>query len=82
MDRAPHDAKRGHTMRIRTVGKTNVSAVGLSAMGFSHGYGPGTPADEAIDLVRKAFELGCTTADVHGCPTGVRLSRSGRNWAR
>jgi aryl-alcohol dehydrogenase-like predicted oxidoreductase len=38
-------------------------------MGFSHGYGPGTTADDAIDLMRTAFDLGCTfydTAEVYG----------------
>jgi aryl-alcohol dehydrogenase-like predicted oxidoreductase len=37
-------------------------------MGFSHGYGPGSSADDAIDLMRKAFDLGCTfydTAEVY-----------------
>jgi aryl-alcohol dehydrogenase-like predicted oxidoreductase len=54
----------------------NVSAIGLGAMGFSHGYGPGTPADEATDLMRKAFELGCTfydTAEVYGNGDNERL---------
>jgi hypothetical protein len=32
-------------------------------MGFSHGYGPGVSDDEAIDLMRKAFDLGCTFYD-------------------
>jgi aryl-alcohol dehydrogenase-like predicted oxidoreductase len=55
-------------MRTRTLGRLQVSAVGLGAMGFSHGYGPGVGADEAIDLMRKAFDLGCTfydTAEVY-----------------
>jgi aryl-alcohol dehydrogenase-like predicted oxidoreductase len=63
-------------MRTRSLGEINVSAVGLGAMGFSHGYGPGTPADEAIDLMRKAFELGCTfydTAEVYGNGDNDRL---------
>lgn len=55
-------------MRTRNLGKLEVSAVGLGAMGFSHGYGPGTTDDESIDLMRKAFDLGCTffdTAEVY-----------------
>jgi hypothetical protein len=59
---------RGRTMRTRTLGSLQVSAVGLGAMGFSHGYGPGTTADEAVDLMRAAFDLGCTfydTAEVY-----------------
>jgi aryl-alcohol dehydrogenase-like predicted oxidoreductase len=52
-------------MQERKLGKSNleVSAVGLGAMGFSHGYGPGPSDDEAIDLMRKAFDLGCTFYD-------------------
>jgi aryl-alcohol dehydrogenase-like predicted oxidoreductase len=54
----------------------SVSAVGLGAMGFSHGYGAGTPVDEAIDLMRTAYELGCTfydTAEVYGNGDNERL---------
>ena len=46
-------------MRKRLLGQDlEVSAVGLGAMGFSHGYGPGVSEDEAMDLMRKAFDLG------------------------
>lgn len=47
------------------LGKINleVSAVGLGAMRFSHGYGPGPSDGDAIGLMRKAFELGCTFYD-------------------
>jgi aryl-alcohol dehydrogenase-like predicted oxidoreductase len=50
-------------MRMRTIGALEVSAVGLGAMGFSHGYGPGVGEDEAIELMRSAFDLGCTFFD-------------------
>lgn len=50
-------------MRTRTVGHLQVSAVGLGVMGFSHGYGPSVGEDEAIDLIRKAHDLGCTFFD-------------------
>jgi hypothetical protein len=46
-------------MRTRKIGNLEVSAVGLGTMGFSHGYGPGVGDDEAVDLMRKAFDLGC-----------------------
>jgi len=45
-------------------------------MGFSHGYGPGPGDDEAIQLMRKAFELGCTfydTAEGYGAGENERL---------
>ncbi len=50
-------------MRTRKIGNLEVSAVGLGTMGFSHGYGPGISDDEAIDLMRKAHDLGCTFYD-------------------
>jgi aryl-alcohol dehydrogenase-like predicted oxidoreductase len=68
----------GATMKKRTLGNGNleVSAIGLGCMGFSHGYGPGPSEDEAIDLMRKAFGLGCTffdTAEVYGAGENERL---------
>jgi aryl-alcohol dehydrogenase-like predicted oxidoreductase len=50
-------------METRQIGALTVSAVGLGAMGFSHGYGPGPDDDEAIGLMRTAFDLGCTFYD-------------------
>ena len=51
-------------MRTRILGQgLEVSAVGLGTMGFSHGYGPGVDEAEAIDLIRAAFDLGCTFYD-------------------
>jgi aryl-alcohol dehydrogenase-like predicted oxidoreductase len=46
-------------MRTRTIGTLEVSAVGFGEVG----YGPGVSDDEAIDLVREAFHLGCTFYD-------------------
>ncbi len=53
-------------MEKRVLGKENsltVSAVGLGCMGFSHGYGPGPDREEAIRLIRTAYELGCAFFD-------------------
>ena len=65
-------------MQKRELGRSNleVSAVGLGAMGFSHGYGPGPSDYEAIDLMRTAFDLGCTffdTAEGYGAGENERL---------
>ncbi|MCG7210128.1 aldo/keto reductase [Streptomyces arenae] len=63
-------------MKTRTIGALEVSAVGLGAMGFSHGYGPGPGEPEAIDLMRQAFDLGCTffdTAEVYGAGANEEL---------
>ncbi|MBP2170267.1 aryl-alcohol dehydrogenase-like predicted oxidoreductase [Erwinia toletana] len=46
-----------------------VSALGLGCMGLSFGYGPATDKQQAITLIRTAFERGVTffdTAEVYG----------------
>jgi aryl-alcohol dehydrogenase-like predicted oxidoreductase len=58
-------------MQKRTLGKGNleVSAIGLGCMGLSYGYGPATDTQEAIKLIRAAFERGVTlfdTAEAYG----------------
>jgi len=58
-------------MHKRTLGKSGleVSAIGYGAMGLSHGYGPATDKQQAIDLVRAAAERGVTffdTAQIYG----------------
>lgn len=58
-------------MQKRTLGndKLEVSAIGLGCMGLSHGYGPATPTNDAIALIRAAVERGVTffdTAQIYG----------------
>jgi aryl-alcohol dehydrogenase-like predicted oxidoreductase len=58
-------------MQKRRLGKSNleVSALGLGCMGLSYGYGPATEQQEAIALIRAAFERGVTffdTAEAYG----------------
>ena len=58
-------------MLKRKLGKSNleVSAIGLGCMGLSFGYGPATERQQAITLIRRAFELGVTffdTAEAYG----------------
>src|SRR5271170_3428480 len=62
---------QGEAMQKRKLGKSNleVSAIGLGCMGLSFGYGPATEKEQAITLIRKAFELGVTffdTAEAYG----------------
>jgi len=49
----------------RKLGKSNleVSAIGLGCMGLSFGYGPAADKQEAIKLIRRAYELGVTFFD-------------------
>lgn len=57
-------------MQKRILGKSlEVSALGLGCMGLSFGLGPATDKKDAINLIRKAFELGVTffdTAEAYG----------------
>ena len=52
-------------MQKRKLGKSGleVSALGLGCMGLSFGYGPATEKDQAITLIRAAFERGVTFFD-------------------
>ena len=58
-------------MQTRRLGNSalEVSAIGYGAMGLSHGYGPATDRQQAIALLRAAFERGVTffdTAQIYG----------------
>ena len=57
-------------METRVLGKNlTVSAVGFGCMGLSHAYGAPTEDKEAINLIRKAADLGYTffdTAEIYG----------------
>jgi aryl-alcohol dehydrogenase-like predicted oxidoreductase len=56
-------------MKKRTLGKLEVSSLGLGCMGLSHGYGAATDTRDAIALIRTAYDHGVTffdTAQVYG----------------
>ena len=58
-------------MQKRKLGKSNleVSAIGLGCMGLSFGYGPANESQQAITLIRTAFDRGVTffdTAEAYG----------------
>lgn len=52
-------------MQMRKLGSSGleVSAIGLGCMGLSYGYGPATDTEDAITLIRTAFERGVTFFD-------------------
>ncbi len=58
-------------MKTRQLGRNGpiVSTLGLGCMGLSYGYGPATDTQEAIRLIRAAFDKGVTffdTAEAYG----------------
>jgi len=65
-------------MKKRQLGNSGleVSALGLGCMGLSFGYGPAKEKEEAIKLIRAAFERGVTffdTAEAYGPYTNEEL---------
>ena len=65
-------------MQKRKLGKSNleVSAIGLGCMGLTFGYGPAANQQDAIKVIRTAFERGVTffdTAEAYGPFTNEEL---------
>jgi len=65
-------------MQKRILGKSGleVSALGLGCMGLSFGYGPATNKQDAIKLIRAAYDKGITffdTAEAYGPFTNEEL---------
>ena len=65
-------------MQTRTLGHSGltVSAIGFGCMGLNFAYGPGLGKQEAIGLLREAFEAGVTffdTAEAYGPFTNEEL---------
>jgi aryl-alcohol dehydrogenase-like predicted oxidoreductase len=50
-------------LKSRKIGELKVSAIGYGCMGLSHGYGPVPDRNEAIRLIRQAYDLGCAFFD-------------------
>jgi aryl-alcohol dehydrogenase-like predicted oxidoreductase len=50
-------------MKKRKLGGLEVSAIGFGCMGLSQGYIPTPGKEEAIRLIRQAYDLGCTFFD-------------------
>lgn len=65
-------------MKTRKIGNSGlaVSTLGLGCMGLSFGYGPATDKQEAIKLIRAAFDAGVNffdTAEAYGPYTNEEL---------
>lgn len=50
-------------MKMRRLGKLEVSSIGMGCMGFSHGYGQVPAEVESVRAIRAAFDFGCTFFD-------------------
>lgn len=56
-------------MKTRKLGNLEVSAIGYGAMGLSMGYGSIPSREESVQLIRAAYDQGCTlfnTAEFYG----------------
>lgn len=63
-------------MNYRKLRNIDVSSIGYGCMGFSHGYGEIPSEEEAIRLIRLAYDKGCTffdTAEAYGDGHNERL---------
>lgn len=60
-------------MRKVQLGNTDmyVNVIGLGCMGLSHASGTPTPKDEAVEILKKAHEIGYDFYDTAECYTGV-----------
>ena len=63
-------------MRMRTLGGTSVSAIGLGCMNLDHAYGPATNEEDGARLLLTALDLGCNFLDT------ATLYGAGRNEER
>ena len=54
----------------RRIGQLSVSDIGLGCMGFSHAYGPAMERREAVETLRRAYEMGYTFFDTAECYKG------------
>jgi aryl-alcohol dehydrogenase-like predicted oxidoreductase len=64
-------------MKKRKLNGLEVSAIGYGCMGLSLGYGTTPGKQEAIQLIHRAFDLGCTffdTAELYGMGANEQLA--------
>lgn len=60
-------------MEKRRLGKSGfmVNPVGLGCMGFSHAYGEPTEKGAAVEMIKKAYDMGYNFFDTAECYTGI-----------
>lgn len=63
-------------MKVRELGSLEVSAIGYGCMGLSIGYGSAPAKEDAVKLIRGAYDMGCTlfnTAEFYGMGANEEL---------
>jgi aryl-alcohol dehydrogenase-like predicted oxidoreductase len=68
--------KKNSEMKIRKLGKLEVSAIGAGCMSISANYGAGAKIEDGIKTIRTAYEKGVTffdTAEVYGLRANEKL---------
>lgn len=73
---ATPDRKGESKMKVRKLGKLEVSELGAGCMSISANYGPPADRNQGIELIRTAYEKGITffdTAEVYGPFTNEAL---------
>lgn len=65
-------------MEKRRLGKNGfmVAPVGLGCMGFSHAYGEATEKTAAVEMLKKAYDMGYNFFDTAECYTGINADGS------
>jgi hypothetical protein len=69
-------------LKIRKLGTLEVSEVGFGCMSLASNYGPPTPIDQALQVIREAHNKGVTffdTAEVYGPYTSETIVGGLRN---
>ena len=60
----------------RVIGEDSVYPIGLGCMNICHAYGPPPNRDYALDLLRRAIDIGCNfldTATIYGMGESERM---------
>ncbi len=69
-------------MRTRKLGTLEDSELGFGCMNLATNYGPASPIDDAIQVIRAAYSSGVTffdTAEVYGPYMSRKLSSAARS---
>lgn len=63
-------------MQKKNLGNATISAIGMGCMGLSHASGDPIPKQEAVKMIKKAYDMGYTFFDTAECYTGINADGS------